>query len=555
MKKQLILFLGLIILSASFTSYAFSSDLFKNAEEKELKQCYEENTYNIIVKFNDKFLATSNDKKSKTTKVLTFLKKNLTQTKSVNLEFAKNHPAFLNNVFSVNVNENKPNKLQKIIDKLNKLPEIEFAQINNCYFSESQNSSAIPADPLYSEQYYHQNINSENGWAITTGDPAVTIAVLDVYGVQADHEDLADNMWVNEDEIANDGLDNDGNGYIDDIHGWDFWMNGNGENSPWYTSYHATTVAGIAAATTNNNLGVAGVCQQCKILTLRMRNTIQTVPALLYALNNGAQIINMSFGSYNVDDPILSATFDYLYKNNIVLIASAGNMATDAYHYPSGHPHVLSVAATNINNNWADFSNYGLDIDLAAPGEDIFSTFIYEGDKGQNYAYMDGTSVATPIVSGTAGLLLSKSPNLLAEDLYSILKYSVQKIASDKSIGTGLLDIGSALQSSVIDLYPFAIIEQPWNGDVLKFNEDIGLYGTALGFDYQIDYRLASDAGQNWQTLISTSGQILEGLIYTIPAETFEPNNNYIIRLTVYYQNSDDEIITDMHEVKIYVEN
>ena len=551
MKKQLILILTLVIVSIGSVSYAFSSNIFEKHSEKELEQCYAENSNNILIKFNDKFLATSDNKKNKEAKVLNFLKKNLAQTKSVNLELQGNYPKFLNNIFSVNVNESKPNKLQKIVDKLNKLANIEFAQINNCYFSENQTDSTTPNDPLYSQQYYHQNINSEAGWDVTSGDPSVIIGILDVYGIQTNHEDLADNMWINKGEIPDDGIDNDDNGYVDDIHGWNFWTNNNGQSSPWYTNYHATSVAGISAASTNNSIGVAGVCQQCKILTLRMRNSIQTVPALFYAFDNGAKVINMSFGSYYENDPILDKAFDYLYENNIVLIASAGNDNTDTAHYPSGHPHVLSIAATNIDNNSTDFTNYGLDVDLAAPGEDIYTTFMYEGDKGTKYAYMDGTSVAAPIVSGAAGLLLSKYPNLKTEDIYNTLKYTVQKINSNKPIGTGLLNIKAMFEANGLVPYPFAIIEQPWTRDIVNYDQELELYGTSLGFDYQIDYRLASNENENWHLLISTGGQILEGLIYTIPAYTFEPGNTYIIRLKAYYQNANDEIITDNYETQV----
>ena len=99
--------------------------------------------------------------------------------------------------------------------------------------------------------------------------------------------------------------------------------------------------------------------------------------------------------------------------------------------------------------------------------------------------------------------------------------------------------------------YPFAIIEQPWTRDIVNYDQELELYGTSLGFDYQIDYRLASNENENWHLLISTGGQILEGLIYTIPAYTFEPGNTYIIRLKAYYQNANDEIITDNYETQV----
>lgn len=293
----------------------------------------------------------------------------------------------------------------------------------------------LPDDAAFDQQWHLHNtgqynlldadIDAPEAWNVVTGTNSVVIAVIDT-GVDREHPDLANTIWSNPGEVGGNGLDDDGNGYVDDTWGWNWVSNG---SDPRDDNGHGTHVAGTAAAEGNNSVGVAGVCWGCKVMALKafaangQGNTSDIVQAINYAAQKGASIINMSFGSY-AESQLLRDTLAAA-SGTAVLVAAAGNngknpnQATQPF-YPAAYAVVLGVGATDvgcvqrdpITQNClqaaefrADFSNYGVNARVGAPGVSIYSTF-----SGGGYASLAGTSMAAPIVSGIAGLLLSQHP-------------------------------------------------------------------------------------------------------------------------------------------------
>jgi len=326
-----------------------------------------------------------------------------------------------------------------------------------------------PNDPMFYRQWGLNNENVGGGdvsaieaWSQTTGSKEVIIAVIDT-GVDYNHPDLADNMWINKGEIPDNGIDDDRNGYVDDVRGWNFSMIdrllfGFDQNDPIDRYGHGTHVAGILGAVGNNGEGIAGVNWDVKIMPLNflgimgMGYTSDAILALEYAWQNGARISNNSWGggaySQSLRDAIKMAGM-----NNHLFVAAAGNSATDndeIPQYPSSYdlPYVIAVAATDSSDLLAEFSCYGAEsVDLAAPGVGILSTM----PNGQ-YANNQGTSMAAPFVSGAAGLLLSQNLSLDVLGLRRTLLQSVDTLDSLKGkVETGgRLNLAKAVGGSQV---------------------------------------------------------------------------------------------------------
>lgn len=335
--------------------------------------------------------------------------------------------------------------------------------------------TATPDDTHFGLQWHHFesndiDIDSTNAWDQITGGEIV-VAVIDS-GVDVDHEDLADNIWVNTGEVAGNNIDDDGNGFIDDTQGWDFVNDDNdptpapnnidddGDTSIDAGVTHGTHVAGLVGAEGNNNTGVAGVAWEIEIMPLRSLDDegIGTDPdiaeAMEYAVDNGADIINLSLGAYG-NSSTLQAGVDYALNNDVVVVAAAGNdgldLASDAF-YPACSEGVIGVAATNVADQAASFSNFGGDcINLAAPGSSIFST-LYTDDPDHgftaDYGYLSGTSMATPIVTGAAALVKASNPTLNRQEIADALTNSTDDVGLGADYGTGRLNVANALEAA-----------------------------------------------------------------------------------------------------------
>ncbi len=326
-----------------------------------------------------------------------------------------------------------------------------------------------PNDPLIDEQWYLDKIAAKDAWDQQQGSDDIVVAILDS-GVDYVHDDLLDNIWVNRGEIDGNEIDDDGNGYIDDVYGYDFvWDEPSpfpvigGESIPIAVS-HGTVIAGIIGAVGDNAEGITGINWDVSLMPLRILNETGSgtpndmIDAVHYAVDNGADVINMSFAGYFTSDALEEAV-TYAYEQGVVIVAAAGNDDVSLNQRPiypicySGEEDwVLGVSASDDTDAKADFSNFGSDcVDISAPGTDVFSVNYYDPPNGYDDEYIggwDGTSLAAPMVSGAAALLLSAYPSMTPTDVMTVLKLSVDPLIGERRVhmGAGRLNIDSALE-------------------------------------------------------------------------------------------------------------
>lgn len=327
-------------------------------------------------------------------------------------------------------------------------------------------SAALPSDPSFDQLWGLRNmgqsggvagadIRAESAWTTTTGSRGVVVAVIDT-GVDYTHPDLAANIWTNPREIADDGIDNDGNGYVDDVRGWDF---ANGDADPMDDHSHGTHVAGTIGATGANGVGVTGVSWQVSIMPLKFMSgagrgtTSSAIAAINYATlmrrDFGINVVatNNSWGGSGAS-LALQASIAAGGRAGILFVAAAGNSASDndfAPSYPASFadPTVIAVAASDRSNKLAPFSNVGAtSVDLVAPGASIYSTL-----PGGSYGWYSGTSMATPYVTGTIALLSAAAPRASADDLRAAILGGARPVTAfaGKVATGGLLDATAAL--------------------------------------------------------------------------------------------------------------
>ena len=335
-------------------------------------------------------------------------------------------------------------QVAEAVERYEASPEIEYAE-PDFLLSVDQATNPTPNDADYPKLYNLNNTGQTGGaadadvdapeaWGSTTGSPDAVVAVIDT-GVDIGHADLKNNVWTNPDEVPANNLDDDGNGYVDDVHGWDFR---NEDNSVFDADEgsHGTHVAGTIAAEGNNGVGITGVNWRAKIMPLKFIGpttgyTSDAAQALNYAVAEGVKISNNSYGCAGCFSQTL---FDAIRKADAaghLYVAAAGNDGADndaTASYPSGYDsaNVVSVAATDGTDALASFSNYGSSsVDLAAPGVGVLSTL-----PGNSYGYKSGTSMAAPLVAGVATLATSESPTASGAEIKKRLLDSVDKKAS-----------------------------------------------------------------------------------------------------------------------------
>ncbi len=361
-------------------------------------------------------------------------------------------------VVKLNRNENIQSLLEQINTDKTLLQTSGFVNIRaeriNLFYV-----NATPNDPLFDSQWSHAKTGAMGAWDVETGDAETVIGIIDT-GIDAYHEDLRANIH----DTGYDFVDIDtvlfkSYGY-QFLEGEDYTVP---DNDPADYNGHGTHVAGIAAGVGDNNVGISGVCHNCSILPVRAGCSIlyfgaeygilpddAIANAIVYAADNGADIINMSFGgrgSYTMKSAI-----DYAYAQGVILVAAAGNYSTSDKYYPGGYDEVVAVASSDRYDNLSYFSNYGSWVDIVAPGHDILSTVPAAGSQaGSNgYKELSGTSMASPYIAGVAGLLKSKNPSLTREEIISTLYNTADNIDALNPSYVSLLGYGRVNVSKAI---------------------------------------------------------------------------------------------------------
>lgn len=401
----------------------------------------------------------------------------------------------------------------------------------------------VPTDPLFDELWGMRNtaqlhsiadppppavsgsadsdIDASDAWDVTTGAASTVIAVLDS-GADLSHPDLAPSLWQNPGEIPGNGIDDDGNGFVDDVNGWDFVQD---DNLPQDEDDHGSHVSGIAGAAMNNDFGVVGVCPGCRIMVLRFDlDVFSEIEAIDYAIENGAQVLNGSFGGSGFS-LFERRAFQRAENAGILSVIAAGNDAANqdmflvidgivvAPTYPNAYDLVgiVSVAASNDRDEYGyftgclidtgnldrcAFSNFGHDsVDLAAPGVDILSTV------PGGFAVFDGTSMAAPHVSGVAGLVRSLHPEYSVLQLRNALLNSVDEPASLGGGFTrtdGRLNAAAALNASTATTQPKSV------GNIANATSIRGSRSGSLSFPSNVNdvYKRRLQRGEQYAVLL-----------------------------------------------------
>lgn len=362
----------------------------------------------------------------------------------------------------------------EVIDAYLASPLIEIAEPNTL-----GHWTAVPDDTQYPSQSWLPLISAAEAWDITSGDPAIIVAVLDS-GVEFSHEDLGpgadgyQNVWLNpgedawsdpDDPATGNGVDDDMNGLVDDWKGWDF---SNNDNVSSGTIFHGTAVAGAVAAKTNNALGIAGTAggfggPGVRILIAGVGdsgpNGAVIDDAILYAAAHGARIIQLSLGvgSSAAIDAAVAEVYD---NQNMLVICSSGNGGGTSVSYPASLPRVIAVGATTTTDTRAGFSQHGPNVEISAPGTSFLTLTLNDG-----YASTSGTSFSSPIVSGIAALMWSLNPNLLNTEIRQTLRDSADKVGGYNynwsptmpghsfELGYGRVNAEAALMSVLNDIF------------------------------------------------------------------------------------------------------
>lgn len=363
----------------------------------------------------------------------------------------------------------------EMVEAYSRQPAVEYAEPNY-----RLHITWSPDDPGYSYQWHFPSIDVAGAWDLDTtpplygGDPSIVVAVIDsgvayeTYSSYVQAPDLAStNFWTNPGETAGNGIDDDGNGYTDDIHGWDFV---NSDAHPNDDNRHGTHVTGTIAQSTNNSLGVAGIAFNTTIMPLKVLDEngdgsdAWVADAIYYAVNNGANIINMSLGGSSSSSTLQNAVA-YAANAGVVVIAAMGNTGDNVTQYPAGYDaYVIAVAATRYDQTRSYYSTYGPNCDIAAPGGDttpgndqngdgyvdgvLQQTFASGDPTSFSYYFFQGTSMATPHVAGVAALILAKNPTWTAAQV----RHALEHTATDKGAtgrddyyGWGLINAQSSV--------------------------------------------------------------------------------------------------------------
>ncbi|MBN1294128.1 MAG: S8 family serine peptidase [Candidatus Latescibacteria bacterium] len=333
----------------------------------------------------------------------------------------------------------------------------EYVEPDYKMYGNSRKQGYFPSDQYFNRQWALHNdgtfnmggmfnpkddadIDMPEAWEIEQGDTSIIIAILDS-GCKMDHPELAGRLWKNPGEIPDNGIDDDGNGYVDDVNGWDFV---NDDNDPSDEDGHGTRIAGIIGANVNNEIGFAGVNPNARIMVVKVLdstgegNTTYHSRGIDYAIKMGANIINMA-----IAHPVYTKTEHEMvqsaFNNNVTIIAGTGNINAEKIQYPAAYEEVIAVGATGPDDKRYSLSdttgsNYGPEIDIVAPGAYVFG--LDKSDNNKYNIYGSGTSDATAYVTGVVSLLLAKTPAMSPDQIKEILQKSADDQVGDPAEDT-----------------------------------------------------------------------------------------------------------------------
>lgn len=494
-------------------------------------------------------------------------------------------------VYKLKLKNKKLFAIERLVEELKQDPDV--ASVSPNYFRQA---FITPNDPLYSQQWHlnqsnNFDINAPEAWDIQTGSATIVTAVIDT-GVYINHPDLRDSLYVNPGEDGLDGsglnkrtngIDDDQNGYVDDWQGWDtttcneynldtgecLQPKNSGNNPNDETMGHGTHVAGIIAATPNNQLGVAGVNWGTKILPIKVLNpqgfgTCEDVIAgMYYAAYLKANVVNLSLGGGSGSDPCdgEESAVNYMIQKGGVVVAAAGNDGSTYKSYPAGFDNVIAVGAVDTEGQHVNFSNYGSWVDIVSPGVNILSTMVPNlvlstncaDTDGDGYAACSGTSMATPVVSGIVGLLLSQQSTLSAAEISNILANSatdIPPLGKDLLTSFGIVNAQKALIEMDTALPPIVQINSPNDGQPIGSSYSIIGYIDVSNFQsYAFNYASVSEP-ENWHnegiTLLNQNSNSNVGAQWD---SSLVPAGKYLLRLTAntvdgrQYQTSIEVVI------------
>lgn len=454
------------------------------------------------------------------------------------------------------------------------IPGVALIEINFC-----RDKQAAPDDPLfkgkgawkqsYDNQWAIKRVgfddSRDSAWKLVGNNPKpVVVAVIDT-GLDWNHLDMDwKNIWENPKETPDNGIDDDNNGYVDDVIGWDFYAD---NNKPWDHDGHGTFVAGVIAASQDNGIGIAGINPHAQIMVLKALNSFghsrasYLARAIVYAADNGARIINMSVGGKNLTR-IEQEAIDYARSRDVLIVVASGNEGIDVSEFgPAGADGVIAVGATGLKDEHQKFSNWGKNIDIAAPGIEVLSLRARRTDTmrdipeveytdGANYVGEDkryyrasGTSFGAPIVTGVASLMMSKWPQLGAERVKQMLLQSatdVEVAGFDQLTGYGIVNAKAALESDP-DFYITGNID-----GVAVVQKDGKTYVQVNGSIDADKLKRAwleigkGDSPGKWKK-VSTDlkGRRQDEALAEIEAGNFVGSNVWTIRLVVEHQNGE----------------
>jgi subtilisin family serine protease len=383
----------------------------------------------------------------------------------------------------------------------------------------------------------------------------VVVGVIDT-GLDLTHEDIQGNVWTNAAEIPGNGVDDDGDGFVDDVHGWNFVA---GDGDPTDDNGHGTHVSGTIAARGNNALGIVGIAPQAKILPVKALDatgsgsTLDLTEAMVYAADRGAKVLNCSFGGFGKSQ-LSDDTISSLYNRGVVVVVAAGNYGSDiGFFSPAGSPGAITVAAVDASNVKASFSNWGDRVDVAAPGVDIlslnaaggvFSTQLPGNVVAGKYLRLDGTSMATPHVAGVAALLLSQRPTLTPEQVRFLLRYNATPYAGDPQIGAGLVNADAATNHLALNRPVAATVAQitvPAANMAAGTQAPVTIKGTANGplfSRYELAYDVVSSSPFFFKPFATGTTAVADGVLGTFDPTLVGSDSTVVIRMRVFDTNN-----------------